>query len=315
MRSISPDWLKSVRVAVRLWLPCALVLAPLCLWATAPDWWTQRGVLTDAAPDDYAAANQGQVRHIAKQAYEEMQVKLPGGAGAGLEALWTSPAAGTDDYAAINIGQLKQVAKPFYDRLITAGLATAYPWAGSSDSADDYALANIGQVKNLFSFALPSIPTAIDTDQDGISDDQESAHGTDPLKFSSGDNGAPDGWWIQHGLSPFSSATQDTDGDGRSDVQEFLEDTDPLSMDAAPNPTAAAPAAATQVAVSTLGPGRYEITWQNNASLLLGNIVERSANGGATWTTVGVAGAADTAFTDATAESDIAYFYRVVAYN
>src|SRR6218665_1052455 len=81
-------------------------------WAQAPAWWAARGVLeSGAVPDDYAAVNQGQVKHIAKQAYEEMKAKLPGGAGGDLDAIWASPTVGTDDYLAVNIGQLKNVAK------------------------------------------------------------------------------------------------------------------------------------------------------------------------------------------------------------
>jgi len=164
MRSAS-GWLKKTRGSVRVWLSCALaalVLVPALLWADAPAWWTERGVLKPGATvDDYAAVNQGQVKHIAKQGYEEMKAKLPGGAGSTLDTIWATPAASTDDYRAINLGQLKNVAEPFYARLAELGytgqpLASGQtrPWSGT---ADDYALANIGQVKNLFSFDLSSI--------------------------------------------------------------------------------------------------------------------------------------------------------------
>lgn len=139
-------------------------MLPLWLWADAPAWWAERGVITSGAtPDDYAAVNQGQVKHIAKQAYEEMQSTLVnvGGAGAALDAIWANPSMGQDDYNVINLGQLKNVAAPFYNRLhelnYTGGPLTAgqtYPWHNSPNAADDYAVANIGQVKNLFSFSL-----------------------------------------------------------------------------------------------------------------------------------------------------------------
>jgi hypothetical protein len=157
---------KTVRGAVRGYILASLTLAlvPLLLWADAPSWWAERGVLSSNAPDDYAAVNQGQVKNIATRAYAELNAKLPGGAGGDLFDLWNAPAVSTDDYRAINLGQLKNVAKPFYDRLYDAGyvgqpLATGqkYPWEGMT-STDDYALANIGQVKNLFSFELPSLP-------------------------------------------------------------------------------------------------------------------------------------------------------------
>lgn len=165
---------------MRLLIALALAtVVPLWLWAEPPAWWVEREVIDPAATaDDYAVVNQGQVKHIAKQAYEEMEEKLPGGAGTVLVGLWASPAAGTDDYRAINIGQLKNVAKPFYDRLIVAEIVSDYPWG---EGTDDYAVANIGQVKNLFSFVIPKGEGDGDGDGDGLSDEYEIAMGLDPL--------------------------------------------------------------------------------------------------------------------------------------
>jgi len=103
--------------------------------------------------DDFAPANQAQLKNIAKA----MDAKLEGGAGVELHILvnsWSSSSPQTNDFAPLNIGQLKNVVRPFYDRLIAAGLATSYPWSASSNPADDFAAANIGQVKNLFSFEI-----------------------------------------------------------------------------------------------------------------------------------------------------------------
>jgi len=138
------------------------VLVPACVWAVGPSWWTTRGVLNSSATaQDYAAVNQGQVKNIAKQAYEELKVRLPGGAGSTLDVIWASPAVSTNDYHAINLGQLKNVAKPFYDRLAEIDASIHYPWISSANPADDYALANIGQVKNLFSFDPEAIAAAV----------------------------------------------------------------------------------------------------------------------------------------------------------
>jgi hypothetical protein len=129
-----------------------------CMWLAAvhagsPGWWTTRGVLnTNASSNDFAAVNQGQVKHIAYQAYLEMEQNLPGGAGSNVTSLVNSFSQNAN-YGTVNIGQLKNIAKPFYDRLIETGHASAYPWAGSPN---DYALANIGQLKNLFSWDLSS---------------------------------------------------------------------------------------------------------------------------------------------------------------
>jgi alpha-tubulin suppressor-like RCC1 family protein len=138
-------------------------LLPLLSFAAVPGWWAQRGVtVANASPHDYAPANQGQLKNIAKAAAAEMDAKLPGGAGDELHTLvsaWSVPSVQTNDFAPLNIGQLKNVVRPFYDRLIAAGLATSYPWSGSSP-ADDFAVANIGQVKNLFSFEI-TVPNIV----------------------------------------------------------------------------------------------------------------------------------------------------------
>jgi hypothetical protein len=148
-------------------------LLPLLSFAAVPAWWAQRDVtVANASPDDYAPANQGQLKNIAKAAVAEMDAKLSGGAGNELHNLvnaWSPPCPQTNDFAPLNIGQLKNVVRPFYDRLIAAGLANAYPWAGSTAPADDFAVANIGQVKSVFSFELPTS----DVDGNGLPDARE----------------------------------------------------------------------------------------------------------------------------------------------
>ncbi|MEN3370778.1 MAG: hypothetical protein V7609_2921 [Verrucomicrobiota bacterium] len=135
-------------------------LVPLILYGSAPSWWSQRAVLVqNATSDDYAPANQGQLKNIAKAAVAEMDAKLTGGAGDALHSLigtWSALASQTNDFAPVNLGQLKTVAKPFYDRLIQVGLIDFYPWLASLSPSDDFAVANIGQVKGLFSFEIPA---------------------------------------------------------------------------------------------------------------------------------------------------------------
>ncbi|MDZ4287443.1 MAG: hypothetical protein U0984_05775 [Prosthecobacter sp.] len=123
-----------------------------------------------AAPaDDFAAINQGQLKHLAKAAYLEMEERLTGGAGAAVTALvsgWQTPTSSTDDFAAVTAGQLKAAAKPFYDRLIQAGVLPAgsgYPWEGPELTVDDYALVNIGQAKALFAFPITSSDSLVMT--------------------------------------------------------------------------------------------------------------------------------------------------------
>ncbi|MCX6937066.1 MAG: hypothetical protein NTU80_04095 [Verrucomicrobia bacterium] len=167
---------------VSVWLCTTLPAGPVPTNKPAayPDWWFERDVIprlpehatltpTSTPPlrwpdhyplsDDYAVANIGQLKHIAKKAAAELDDKLPPpGAGPTVQAwvaAWqAAPAPGVvrDDYAAANLGQLKAVAKPFYDRLGEISPAITAPWLSTGTSPSDYAAANLGQVKNLFSF-------------------------------------------------------------------------------------------------------------------------------------------------------------------
>lgn len=157
------------------------------------------------------------------------------------------------------------------------------------------------------------LTTPLDTDGDGIPDDMEATYGIDPMLFSSGNNGVPDGWWIAYGMSPFSDPAADPDGDGRGNYQEFLDGTDPLTSDAAPNAGAEAPLTPSDLTLATMASGHNELAWTNN-STASGIIVERTEDG-ANWETVGLVAGTKTTFTDATAQLDIVYFYRLVAFN
>ncbi|MDB6004669.1 MAG: sugar-binding protein [Prosthecobacter sp.] len=197
--------------------PVALLLFITCLLQSAdtgaPPWWTTQQVLkSGAAADDYAVANLGQLKTIARKAAQEMNaVLLPEGAGTNITQMidgWAAtPGAGVtrDDYAVLTLGQLKTVAKPFYDRLADVGLgpANTYPWTGIN--ADDYALANLGQVKTVFAFDIV---------------DPDSNHNT-----------IPDSWEIQMFGNLSQPASGDFDGDGLTNLAEFLAGTNPTNVD------------------------------------------------------------------------------------
>jgi hypothetical protein len=156
-----------------------LALVPLVIRASTPSWWSTRGVLVqDTIPDDYAPANQGQVKNIARAAAKEMEARLSGGAGNDIRALinsWSVPGPENNDFAPINVGQLKNVTKPFYDRLISLRVVDTYPWLKSLAPTDDFAAANIGQVKELFSFEIPSANSLNDPRTDRLAAGPSSA--------------------------------------------------------------------------------------------------------------------------------------------
>ena len=187
--------------------------------AQVPGWWQERGVLNvSEMANDYAIVNQGQLKHIAWKAAQELNEAIPGGAGEAINAMvgeWFLKKA-TNDYAPMNLGQLKAVLAPFRERLHSLG----YVWMTWKDSvlqkeANDYAPANIGQVKAAFAF---------------------------DVREDLNENGVPD-WWelrwyrryypeqsieidyqIALGVT-FEEA--DLDGDGLSNVEEFWAGTDP----------------------------------------------------------------------------------------
>lgn len=78
--------------------------------------------------------------------------------------------------------------------------------------------------------AEPTMPPAIDTDNDGLSDDDEAMYGTDPNNPDSDGDGLEDGYEVHtSGTNP---AMFDTDGDGFGDGDEiFTFGLDPLSED------------------------------------------------------------------------------------
>ena len=200
----------SIRLATLVSIIC---LSPALLMAGNPPWWTSRNVISidpatgkPRSTNDYAAANQGQVKNIAAAAVAELNANLPGGAGTALTQLAEKLSVArknTNDYATVNLGQLKNMAQPFYDRLIAAGYIKQVPWAGAKNPPNDYAMANIGQVKNLFSF--------------------------DVTYRSDAANPLPDWWQIHYfGVIGQKPDAPTPSGDGKTLLQAFQQGVDPL---------------------------------------------------------------------------------------
>jgi hypothetical protein len=169
----------------------------------APSWWSSRQVVnSNLSGDDFAIINQGQLKALAKKAYDELESKYAnyGGAGSELDLLiqsWTTSLE-SDDFAAVTIGQVKKLSGKYYERLLSVGAISELPaWLNSVNGDDDYSAANIGQVKHAFSFEIPMVmpmtPTGspngegssgniqpTTSDNDGILDEDETRFGLNP---------------------------------------------------------------------------------------------------------------------------------------
>lgn len=152
---------------------------------TYPDWWIDQGVVINdlqppSAPGEagydpatydawmtanYAAANIGQAKNLARAAYLEMEAESVGSTGSLIPSMISGfSTAPEDNYPALNLGQLKAIAKPFYDRMhaedfdVILGdgtvITSGYPWSSYTPKSENYTIANLGQVKHVFSFSL-----------------------------------------------------------------------------------------------------------------------------------------------------------------
>lgn len=138
------------------------LMGPLETSLGAPYWWHSAGISTSTA-DNKAAATVGQVKYIAKAAWEHLEAY----GGAGFTLSYTPHA---NDKDAAVIGHLKAAATPFFNRLNAIGysgspphISTIYPW--SSSTGDNKVVATIGQLKYVFSFDLTD---PYDWDGDGV---------------------------------------------------------------------------------------------------------------------------------------------------
>ncbi|MGL4751481.1 MAG: inverse autotransporter beta domain-containing protein [Aeromonadaceae bacterium] len=80
-------------------------------------------------------------------------------------------------------------------------------------------------VQDSMAILVRATTAGVDTDNDGISDEDELANGTDPLKPDTDGDGLTDGQEAEHGTDPLKP---DTDGDGISDGDEVTGGSDPL---------------------------------------------------------------------------------------
>jgi hypothetical protein len=94
----------------------------------------------------------------------------------------------------------------------------------------------------------PNNPDAnLDPDNDGLPNLQEYQHGTDPNNPDTDSDGMPDGWEVTYGLNPNANdASSDKDNDGFSNLQEYQSGSNPADPTSIPNQPPVANAGADQ---------------------------------------------------------------------
>lgn len=194
-----------------LYLGTCALLASSLTYANDPDWWSERQVTNALQPNDYAAANVGQAKHILTNAIAELNEKFSPNGGATFSlSSFIDTEAEANDYAVLNRGQIKFIAKRLYDRLNELQWFTGsyyYPWTQTTTDDNDYAAVNIGQLKNIFNLDFEE--KAADTDSDGLYD-----------------------FWEMNtvgNLTTLQSANHDNDSDGVSNIEEYNLRTQPTT--------------------------------------------------------------------------------------
>ena len=127
--------------------------------SAAPLWWSERGILDSSPESDFSPVNEGQLKWIAVQAFNEIDAHVPRGnsaAAAELVSGWLTNPSGAQDFALGNIGQGKNLASVFYTGVAASGLTLSLPL--TADSAADYAPLLVGQTKALFDFNVFGVP-------------------------------------------------------------------------------------------------------------------------------------------------------------
>jgi subtilisin family serine protease len=97
---------------------------------------------------------------------------------------------------------------------------------------------DLGQIgkDNVFGSGLANLFDLVpDSDNDGLTDAEEYARGTNPHNPDSDGDGMPDGWEVTYGLDPLANdASGDKDGDGYTNLREYRARSNPADPSSKP---------------------------------------------------------------------------------
>lgn len=187
--------------------------------AAPPPWWTNGTppvIDANATANNHGPANIGQAKWIVSEALRALEFNAPAIASqvrSDLVGFLPDHADRIIDLSVpenpksevwiknqnmpLLIGQLKSISAPFYSRLaavqpiwlasqrVTNGTnrpGSIFPWTPTTEDDANKAVATIGQLKAVFSlqFQTLGVASSDDTDQDGLPDSWETAHGLNP---------------------------------------------------------------------------------------------------------------------------------------
>ena len=156
--------------------------------------------------------------------------------------------------------------------------------------------------------------TSLDSDSDGLSLLEEYQNGTAPDNADSDSDGLPDGYEISFGLNPtVDDSEDDLDGDGESNLSEFENGTSPAQHAYTdPNPGFDEPMPSDLQVTFDRDNIRVDIQWNDNSSSESGFFIQRRING-SEWENLEVTAANVISTSDFNIQFGDSYAYRIAA--
>ena len=319
-----------------------------------PAWWSNRHavaqtvvvtnnsvVTTNYAPNNYAVANQGQLKYFTARAVAELNADLTnaGGAGTTLNTMvsnWaqdyltngyaTNTANPTrpykpSDLQAVNVGQLKYIASLIYGQLANAGYSGLYPSWIAQNTATDNTAANLGQLKQVFNFnfgmAGPTNLTASSNTNGTINLSWALPANNQATQYSIEQQNVDGSWKVIATLTNSAATSYAVTNLNTGEAPEFQIIAQNGSRVSLAQTTPADPGLVAPSNVNgTAGAaaGEIDLSWQNNSSDATYVIVNQSPDG-VNWTPIAQLPATATSYAVTNLTVGQAYYFGVSAGN